>query len=51
VRIDSKRMLPKRGRKWLRKPYVDSKRVLPSYAPKNESNYTKRSIGTQASEI
>src|SRR5690348_4570229 len=47
-RIDSKRMLPRRWRKWLRKPYVDSKGVLPSYAPENESNYTAGSIGTEA---
>ncbi|MGA3285617.1 MAG: hypothetical protein ABSD57_14315, partial [Verrucomicrobiota bacterium] len=38
-RIDSKRKLPWEGRNGLREPYVDSKRVLPSYAPENESNY------------
>lgn len=36
-RIDSERKLPRAGWNSWRKPYVDSERVLPSYAHPNES--------------
>src|SRR5208282_5838703 len=48
MRIDSKRKLPWEGGNGLREPYVDSKRVLPSYAPENESNYPTGSAGFEA---
>src|SRR5208282_1547453 len=47
-RIDSKRKLPWEGGNGLREPYIASKRVLPSYAPENESNYPTGSAGFEA---